>query len=162
MRRPSRRHDALDDAQEVGLAVEGERGAFDLAVALDVDLMGPVDHDLGYTVIAQQPIERAIAQDLGDSPLEELLALTASEDKPLLAHDLGIDISNLAPDHLAVGKVLVRTQGGNDAVPDKGHKLPVSVGAGAPGARNLDGRGLGRSRGSACSSYQHPCSFIVS
>ena len=58
------RDDLVDDPQQVRVVDEGRVGALDLAVALDVDVVVAVDHDLGDGVVAQQRLERAVAEDV--------------------------------------------------------------------------------------------------
>ena len=44
----------------------------DLAQALDVDLVGPVAHDLADVLVTQQAIDRAVAEDVVGDVLDEL------------------------------------------------------------------------------------------
>ena len=48
--------------------------AEDLAVALDVDLVGPVDHHLGDGVVLEERLERPEAHDLVDHLLDQVAA----------------------------------------------------------------------------------------
>src|SRR6266702_556311 len=57
-------NDLLDGAAQVSLVGERRRDGIDPAVALDVDLVEPVDHDLGDIGIAQVRLERTVAEDL--------------------------------------------------------------------------------------------------
>ena len=54
-------------------------GALELAVALDVDLVGRVDHDLGHAVVAQQRLDRAVAEDVVRQLPDDLAALFARQ-----------------------------------------------------------------------------------
>ena len=45
-------------------SVNADVRALELAVALDVHVLGAVDHDLGDAVVAQERLERAVAEDV--------------------------------------------------------------------------------------------------
>jgi len=62
---------------------EGRVGELDLAGALDVDPLAAVDHDLGHGVVAEERLERAVAEDvIGDLP-DELATLIARQRRPV-------------------------------------------------------------------------------
>ncbi len=58
------RHDAARDVAQVRLVEKGNLGRQDLAVALDVNLVGPVDHDLRDGRVVQEPLDRPVAKDV--------------------------------------------------------------------------------------------------
>ena len=61
--------DLVDRATQVRLVREGGAGLDELAAALDVDVVEGVDHDLGEVAVAQQRLQRSVAEDVvGRSP----------------------------------------------------------------------------------------------
>ena len=58
MRRPTRDDDALDDLAEVVVGQEARVGRVEPAVALDVDAVGRVDHDLGDGRVGEVALDR--------------------------------------------------------------------------------------------------------
>jgi hypothetical protein len=83
------RDDAVDGLHELGLAGEAGVDAVQVAVALDPDLVGPVDHDLRDRLVGQQRLEHAEAQGLVDDLADERAALRAGEDRALAAEQVG-------------------------------------------------------------------------
>ncbi len=79
-------------------------------LALDVDLLRPVDHELGDRVVAQERLERAEAQDLVRDLLEHPHALGAGEGQALLVRDLAEELLDLTPDLNLVGEVELRVE----------------------------------------------------
>ena len=61
-----------------------EPGLLDLAVALDEDQVGAVDHDLGDVVVLQQPVDGAVAEDVVGDVLDELGLVGGREGRLLL------------------------------------------------------------------------------
>ncbi len=62
----------------------------DLAVALDVDVGGAVDHHLGHGVVAEERLEWPIAEDVVRDLAGDLLALLAAQRRPV-ERELGRD-----------------------------------------------------------------------
>ena len=77
------RDDPVDRLEQLRLVGERDVGALDPAVALDVDLVGAVDHDLGHGVVGQQRLEHAEADRLVDDAADQPRALGGREDRPL-------------------------------------------------------------------------------
>ena len=73
------RDDPVDRLEELRLVGEGDVGALDPAGALDVDLVGAVDHDLGHGVVGQQRLEHAEADRLVDDAADQPRALGGRE-----------------------------------------------------------------------------------
>ena len=71
--------DLVDDAADVGGVDEPGRDLLDLAVALDEDDVGAVDHDLGDAVVLEQLLDRAVADDVVADVRGELLVQPAVE-----------------------------------------------------------------------------------
>ena len=67
------RDDLVDDATQVRLVGEADGRLVEASLALDPDVERAVDHDLGDAVVGQEPLERAVAEDvvgdLGGEPL---------------------------------------------------------------------------------------------
>ena len=70
-----RRDDPVDDAQDVLVVEERRVDAQDLAAALDVDVVGAVDHHLGDGLVVEERLDRAEARDVVDQLLDQPLAL---------------------------------------------------------------------------------------
>ena len=67
--------DALADVEELLVVAEADAGLLDLAVDLDVDVLGAVDHDVGDVVARQQRLERTVAQHVVADVLEQFFLL---------------------------------------------------------------------------------------
>src|SRR4029078_11297620 len=77
------RDDLVDDAQQVRAVDEGRVGELDLAVPLDVDTVVVVDHHLGHGVVAQQRLERPVAEDVVGDLARGLRPLLTGEGRPV-------------------------------------------------------------------------------
>ena len=97
------RDDAVDRLEELRLVGERDVGALDPAVALDVDLVGPVDHDLGHRVVGQQRLEHAQADGLVDHAADQPRALGGREHRAL-ARDHAADHALQARAALLLGE----------------------------------------------------------
>ena len=60
------RDDLGADVHQVRVVAELHVGHFELAAALDVNLLGPVDHDVGHVRVVEQLFERTEAEQLVD------------------------------------------------------------------------------------------------
>ena len=80
----------VDDAPQVGVVGEPDGGVVQAALPLDPDLVGAVDHDLGDRVVGQQPLDRAVAEDVGRDLLRQRVALVAGQ--PDLACQVTADV----------------------------------------------------------------------
>ena len=74
-----RAHDPLDDAEQVLIVLEDERGWLELPLAFDVHLIVPVDQDVRYRGVAEQRLERAKAEELVEHVGHERFALRHAE-----------------------------------------------------------------------------------
>src|SRR4029078_9247203 len=63
--------DPVDDAQDVLVVEEDAIDALDLALALDVDVVGPIDHDLGDRRIGEEWLPWSAAGDIADLLCDE-------------------------------------------------------------------------------------------
>jgi hypothetical protein len=79
------RHDPVDRLVELGLVAEPDVGPVQAPVALDEDLVGAVDHDLGHRRVGEQRLEHAEADRLVDHLADQARALRGREDRPLAA-----------------------------------------------------------------------------
>ena len=80
-------HDLLDDPAEMSLVGEGGAGAGELAGPLHVDAIRPVHHDLGDVGVLEEPVDRAVAEDVVGDVLEELGPVRARQRDALPAED---------------------------------------------------------------------------
>ena len=76
------RDDPVDRLEQLRLVGERDVGALDPAGALDVDLVGAVDHDLGHGVVGQQRLQDAQADRLVDDAADQPRALGGGEHGP--------------------------------------------------------------------------------
>ncbi len=74
-----RADDALDDAQQVRVVLEDEIGRFELAFALDVDLVRAVDQDVRDARIREQRLERPEPEQLVEDVGDQRFALEQAE-----------------------------------------------------------------------------------
>ena len=74
----------------------------ELALALDIDLVGAVDHDVGDGLVGQQRLERTEAQHVVEQQLDEVLLLALIEADALLAQDFADQLADLAAEFVAV------------------------------------------------------------
>ena len=99
-------HDLVDDAAEVRLVDELHVGERELAAALDVDVVGAVHHDFGDGVVAEQLVDRPVAEHVVGHRLHEHLALGDGEREALLRERPVQLLVDLAP-QLGLGHALV-------------------------------------------------------
>ena len=71
--------DLVDDAEEVRVVDERRLRQLDLARTLDVDPVGPVDHDLADVVLPEQRLEWPVAQDVVGDLADDLPALVPGQ-----------------------------------------------------------------------------------
>ena len=82
------RDDAVDDPSDVVVVVELDVAQQQAALALEVDLLGAVDHDLGDGRVVEQRLDRAEADDVGGQLLEQALLLGPRQDQVFGFDDL--------------------------------------------------------------------------
>src|SRR3954453_15057523 len=80
---PDLRDDLVDDAEQVRVVDERGVGDLELAVALDVDAVVVVDHHLGHGVVAEQGLERPVAEDVVGNLARDLTPLLTGERRPV-------------------------------------------------------------------------------
>ena len=126
------RDDLVDDPQQVRVVDERGLRPLELAVPLDVDAVVCVDHDLGHAVVAQERLERAVAEDVVGDLADELPALLARERRPVERELLGDGAQDTLGDVL-VGLLLeeLDAERGDARVVDARLQLRVRVGGGA-------------------------------
>ena len=147
--------DAFDDGHHARVVGELEVGEGELAVALDVDLVGAVDHDLRDGVVCEQILQRAQAQGLVEDLAFEARGVDAGREASggaYLFDDFVDLLRGLALKAVAVdagdGEAL-EVEAGDEFLLDLGLRLAEEVrkGRGRGGGRRLVfGRG-GRRRG---------------
>ena len=96
------RHDAVDDLQQVVVVAELDVGLLQLAAALDVDLVRPVDQDVADRRVLEQHLQRAEAEGLVEHFVDELLALHAVEERVLGVAQVLDDPADVAPEGVRV------------------------------------------------------------
>ena len=69
------RHDLGRDVHHMLIVAEADIGQLELAAPLDIDLLWPVDHDVGDGVVVEQRLERPEAEHVGDQRLDQLALL---------------------------------------------------------------------------------------
>ncbi len=153
-----RRHDAIDDAHQVVIALEADRFAVDLALALDVDVLGPVDHDFGHGLVGQQRLERAKAEDLGHDLFEQPPPLRPREHDLLFGQDVLEQLLDRPADFRRLADIHRRVEFGQQLVLHPGLEIEVRVAGCLPARRrrsfaldrrgNAGGPGQGASAGS--------------
>ena len=101
-------HDLVDRAAQVLLVAEPALDPLQPAAALDPDVVVTVDHDLGEVGVAQERLDRAVAEDVVGDLLGDPGAVRRGEDDVLVLHG----VLEGAADHpleLALGQVRRRT-----------------------------------------------------
>ena len=96
-----RRHDLLDDPQQMPLVLEPDVRWLEDAVALDEHLRISVDQDIGDRRVLQERLDRPQAQQLVEDVANERLALLVVERLVLLRQFLVDDIADFGLDLLA-------------------------------------------------------------
>ena len=97
------RNDALDDLHEVLVVFEGQAGQFQLAGALDVNLVEAVDENIGDGVILQQGFERAQAEYFVQDFARQPLALGKAEGNNLAVDRVADEDENFFAGRVAGG-----------------------------------------------------------
>ena len=108
------------------------------AVALDVDLVRAVDHDLGDGLVVEQRLNRTEGQDVGGDRFEEARALDPGEEHPLVVEQL-VEHPFDPPAHLDVPPTSWRGV-------KLGHQAPLEAALQLPQIRGAPGRWAPRPR----------------
>ena len=123
------RDDLVDDAHHVRVVDEADVGPLELAAALDVDPVGRVDHDLRDGVVAQQRLDRPVAEDVVGELADELAALLARERRAVERQLLGDRPVHLVAEILAVLLEELRAELGDARVVDPRLQVGVRIDA---------------------------------
>ncbi len=97
--------------------------------ALDVDLVGAVDHDLRHGVVAEERLERSVAEDVVGDVGDDLSALLTGQRRPVeseLLHDRAHDA--LVQVLSRLGRKQLGAEAGDAGVVDAGLEIRVRVG----------------------------------
>ena len=78
MRRPTCVTMRVAMFMHVRVVAELDVGQLELAAALDIDLLGAVDHDVGDGLVGEQRLERTEAQHVVEQQLDQLALLALS------------------------------------------------------------------------------------
>ena len=125
--------DPVDDPEHVLVAQERALDPLDLAVPLDVDVVGAVDHDLGDGLVPEERLQRPEAGEVVGQLLDEVPAFVTREHEPVRVDrpvddrlDLGAQVDPLAGlAQRVVGPDEVIVQAGPDfaeGVPPRGRR----------------------------------------
>ena len=112
--------DAGGDVQHVRVVAEHDVGQLDLALALDVDLVRAVDHDVGDGLVGEQRLERAEADHVVDEQPHDRAQLGGVELDLQVDDDLLDDLGDL------VAQLVGAERGGDrdvDALHQQRHHL---------------------------------------
>ena len=92
---PERRDDALDDEPQLVCVGKVLCGGLDDAASLDVNRLGPVDHDLGDFFVLHEVFERPQAQRFVDDLLTQPGELFGRAVEPVLRNQVGGEFHDL-------------------------------------------------------------------
>ena len=92
-----RRHDLVDDTQEMLFILEGDVAEFELARAFDKDLVRAIDENIVDRVILEQGFKRTEALDLVIEFLGELRTVLAVEDDAFFFENLAGNRADFGP-----------------------------------------------------------------
>ena len=106
---------------------ERDRGRLDLAVALDVDLVVVVDHDLGDRVVAKQGLERPVAEDVIRDLARDLAPFLAGQRGAVDRELLGDDAQHLLGQVVGGGGTVLGPAGGIQLRAELGDARVVDV-----------------------------------
>ncbi len=106
------RDDLVDRAAQVCLVLELAVDLDQLALALEPDVHGAVDHDLRHVDVAEVGLQRAVAEDVVRDLLGDPLAVAARQGAVAGSEDVGQDGAHLGLElgSLEVGVVELRTE----------------------------------------------------
>ena len=106
------RDDLVDRAAQVRLVLELAVDLDQLALALEPDVQGAVDHDLRDVDVAEVGLQRAVAEDVVGDLLGDPLAVAAGQGAVAGGEDVGQDGAHLGLElgGLEVGVVELRTE----------------------------------------------------
>jgi hypothetical protein len=94
-RRPTRLTMARADAHDVGVVAEGDVGDLQFALAFDVDLLRPVDHDVADRLVGQQNLQRSQPEQVVEQRRHQVPLLGAVELQLFFRQDLADDFADL-------------------------------------------------------------------
>lgn len=113
--------DPLADVHQLQIVAEADVRQLDLAAHFDEHPVRAVDHDVGDVVARQQRLQRAIAEDVVDDVLDQMLLLGHRHRDVLDRHQLGDDVADLLTGLLQVQlSQLGEVDGVQQSVEDRG------------------------------------------
>ena len=140
------RHDAVDDLQQVGVVAELDAGLFQLAAALDIDVLRPVDQDIADRMVLEQHLERPQAERFVEHFLDQPLALAAVEERLFGVAQVLDDQADFAAEHVALQLAdAVQVELIDQLVVDLALELVELFGLGGVGRAGGRGKGFHRS-----------------
>ena len=121
------RDDLVDDPHHVRLVDEADVGALELAVPLDVHLVRGVDHDLRHGLVAEQRLDRPVAENVVRQLTDDLAPLVAGQRRAVEDELLGDGPVDLVGEILVVGLVELGPELRDARVVDLGLQLRVRI-----------------------------------
>src|SRR5665213_1601921 len=94
--------DAGSDAHDMRVVAERDAGQLELAAALDIDVLGAVDHDVGHGLVREQWFEGSQPEHVVEQDGDELALLGLIELDALFDDDLAHHVGKLARELVAV------------------------------------------------------------
>src|ERR1035437_676792 len=86
---PDLRHDSIDDQHQVLIVLELDVGGVKLAAFFDINLVVPVDQDVGDFIIPQKRLQRPESQQLILDLLDQVILVDVGEQAPLVVQNGG-------------------------------------------------------------------------
>src|SRR5579864_4286460 len=90
------------------IVLEAHVGQIQLTAALDIDLRGPIDQDVGYLVVPQQRLQRAQAEQLVFDLFDQPRPVGVGEQPTLLVEDLAYRGGYLLRGHVGLQALQAR------------------------------------------------------
>ena len=116
-------HDLVDDSTQVALVDEAHVGDLDAAVALDEDVPRAVHHDFVDARVAEELVDRSVAEHVVEHRLDDRLTLAGGQREPLLPERPVELLLDLAPELVLRDALVVEDR--TELLDDEGvHLLP--------------------------------------
>ena len=87
--------DPLADVHQLSVVTERDVRVLHVAIGLDVDLVGPIHHDVGDVVPRQQRLQRTETEDIVADVVDQLLLFDRAQNLVLHRDDFADDVGDL-------------------------------------------------------------------